>query len=74
MELSQERQAGDDYSDIHFFSWMAEAGITKKMLAAGISVYLKRDLRFETESEVVFDIYEAMTNAREETESLCRTR
>ena len=57
----------DDMTDIHFFSWMADAGVSKKMIAAGISVYLKRDLRFETESEVVFEIYEAMASAREET-------
>ncbi len=57
----------DDMADIHFFPWMVDAGVTKKMIAAGISAYLKRDRRFETESEIVFDIYEAMVIAREET-------
>ena len=37
-----------------------EIEITPEMIEAGVSVYLERDLRFESEGNVVANIYLAM--------------
>lgn len=40
--------------------YVSEVKITSAMIEAGVSVYLDRDLRFESEADVVAAIYRAM--------------